>query len=145
MGGYNVSPEGFAAMIGSLMRLPSPMLATSSKAKATETTNSKSSGVKIVLSLEGGYNLSGLAHSVEAVTRALLQGDDDLFDSSLMHQEPEDILCKYFLQITGHSIAEAVAVTTVGEELGLVHPFTIKAVARIKKDFSVYWKSLCPV
>lgn len=135
MGGYNVSPEGFAAMIGSLMSLPSPLL--------VKTSTMKASGVNLVLSLEGGYDLSGLAHSVEAVTRALLQGDDDFFESSLMYQEPEDILRNYFLQITGRSITEIT--TKVGEELCLLHPFTIKAVSRIKKEFSVYWKSLCPV
>jgi hypothetical protein len=142
MGGYNVSPAGFAAMISALMRLPTPRpVPCSTDTKAVTGADTALPGIKIVLSLEGGYDLGGLALSAEAVVRALLQGDGDTLDSDQFRKEPEDIVRELFMQCAGRPISSISAAEDVAEDNG-VHPFTVKVVDRIKRDFSLYWKCL---
>jgi acetoin utilization deacetylase AcuC-like enzyme len=54
LGGMNVTPEGFAGLTQSIMRMANECC-----------------GGKVVITLEGGYNLQGLRDSVKAVLREL--------------------------------------------------------------------------
>jgi acetoin utilization deacetylase AcuC-like enzyme len=54
LGGMNVTPEGFAGLTQSIMRMANEYC-----------------GGKVVITLEGGYNLQGLRDSVKAVLREL--------------------------------------------------------------------------